>query len=207
MQYQKEEVRNRILCAAYGEFLKYGFYRASMLQISSKARVPIGNLYRYFKSKEALFEAIVGAAYAETANAGRRIFEKWLKGGGAVSDGDGDTPIELIGEIADELAELAAAYRDGITLLIEKSDGSPYAGFVAKTADAVYGMLKEGVMSGFAAEDDVFVRIVARSVTEGIIAIITKCEPEEQSAQFIRLLVFYFGNMKGRLYLKEPERK
>ena len=205
MQYQKEEVRNRILCAAYGEFLKYGFYRASMLQISSKARVPIGNLYRYFKSKEALFEAIVGAAYEETANAERRIFEKWLRKGGAVSGED--TPVELIGEIAEELANLSAAHRDGITLLIEKSEGSPYAGFVAKTADAVYGMLKEGVLSGLAEDDEVFVRIVARSVTEGIIAIITKCEPEAQSAQFIRLLVFYFGNMKGRLYVKEPERK
>lgn len=205
MQYQKEEVRNRILCAAYGEFLKYGFYRASMLQISSKARVPIGNLYRYFKSKEALFEAIVGAAYEETANAERRIFEKWLRKGGTVSGED--TPVELIGEIAEELANLSAAHRDGITLLIEKSEGSPYAGFVAKTADAVYGMLKEGVLSGLAEDDEVFVRIVARSVTEGIIAIITKCEPEAQSAQFIRLLVFYFGNMKGRLYVKEPERK
>ena len=205
MQYQKEEVRNRILCAAYGEFLKYGFYRASMLQISSKARVPIGNLYRYFKSKEALFEAIVGAAYEETANAVRRIFEKWLKKGGAASDGD--MSIELIREIAEELTRLSAAYRDGLTLLIEKSDGSPYAGFVAKTADAVYGMLNEGVMSGLADEDEVFVRIVARSVTEGIIAIITKCEPEVQSAQFIRLLVFYFGNMKGRLFLFETVRR
>ena len=176
-----------------------------MLQISSKARVPIGNLYRYFKSKEALFEAIVGAAYEETANAERRIFEKWLRKGGAVSGED--TPVELIGEIAEELASLSAAHRDGITLLIEKSEGSPYAGFVAKTADAVYGMLKEGVLSGLAEDDEVFVRIVARSVTEGIIAIITKCEPEAQSAQFIRLLVFYFGNMKGRLYVKEPERK
>ena len=152
-----------------------------------------------------MFEAIVGAAYEETANAVRRIFEKWLKKGGAASDGD--MSIELIREIADELTRLSAAYRDGLTLLIEKSDGSPYAGFVAKTADAVYGMLNEGVMSGLADEDEVFVRIVARSVTEGIIAIITKCEPEVQSAQFIRLLVFYFGNMKGRLYVKEPERK
>ncbi len=205
MQYQKEEVRNRILCAAYGEFLKYGFYRASMLQISSKARVPIGNLYRYFKSKEALFEAIVGTAYEETANAGRRIFEEWLKKGGAASDGD--TSIELMGAIADELARLSASYRDGITLLIEKSSGSPYAGFVNKTADAVYRMLIEGIMSDFAGEDQEFVRIVARSVTEGIIAIITKCAPEEQAAQFKRLLVFYFGNMQGRLYLKETVQK
>lgn len=205
MQYQKEEVRNRILCAAYGEFLKYGFYRASMLQISGKARVPIGNLYRYFKSKEALYEAIVGRAYEETVNAGKRIFEKWFKG--ASVPPEGGIPIELTHEIANELTRLAAEHRDGITLLIEKSDGSPYAGFVAKTADAVYGMLKEGVMSGFADGDDVFLRIIARSVTEGMIAVMTKCEPEEQFAQYTKLLVFYFGNMQGRIYLKETVRK
>ena len=54
MQYQKEDVRKRIVDAAKTEFLRVGFYRASMLQISNRARVPIGNLYRYFASKEAL---------------------------------------------------------------------------------------------------------------------------------------------------------
>ena len=203
MQYQKEEVRNRILCAAYGEFLKYGFYRASMLQISGKARVPIGNLYRYFKSKEALLEAIVGAAYAETGNTVRTIFEKWLK----EADAEGNVSGALAHEIAGELTRLATEHRDGITLLIEKSDGSPYAGFIAKIADAVYGMLSEGVMRDVAEEDDVFLKIIARSVTEGMVAILTRCEPEEQYAQFARLLVFYFGNMEGRLYLKESVRK
>ncbi|MBO5774148.1 MAG: helix-turn-helix transcriptional regulator, partial [Clostridia bacterium] len=62
MQYQKEDVRKRIVNAAKTEFLRVGYSRASMLQISTCAKVPIGNLYRYFSSKASLFDAIVGTA-------------------------------------------------------------------------------------------------------------------------------------------------
>ena len=62
MQYQKEDVRKRIVEAAKTEFLRVGFARTSMLAVSNRAKVPIGNLYRYFSSKAALFDAIVGTA-------------------------------------------------------------------------------------------------------------------------------------------------
>ena len=57
MQYQKEEVRERILEAALAEFERSGYYRASMRKIAVGSKVPIGNLYRYFASKEEIGRA------------------------------------------------------------------------------------------------------------------------------------------------------
>ena len=51
-QVLKESVRNDIVQAAKEEFLKYGYKDASMRRIASKAGMTVGNLYRYFKSKE-----------------------------------------------------------------------------------------------------------------------------------------------------------
>jgi len=50
MQYQKEEVRARILGAALDEFEEHGYLAAQVRRIAERAGVSTGNLYRYFLS-------------------------------------------------------------------------------------------------------------------------------------------------------------
>lgn len=59
MQVLKDETRMKIIKSARREFRKNGFRRASMRTISESAQMTAGNLYRYFRSKEALFASIV----------------------------------------------------------------------------------------------------------------------------------------------------
>ncbi|MEG1528056.1 MAG: TetR/AcrR family transcriptional regulator [Clostridia bacterium] len=58
MQYLKEEVRNRILASAKQEFLEQGYKNASIRNIAELAKTSLGNIYRYFIDKEALFLAV-----------------------------------------------------------------------------------------------------------------------------------------------------
>jgi AcrR family transcriptional regulator len=58
-QILKEHVRQDILEAAKNEFLEHGIYQASMRDIAKGAYVTVGNVYRYFKNKEALADAII----------------------------------------------------------------------------------------------------------------------------------------------------
>lgn len=58
-QVLKEHVRNDILLAAKQEFLLYGISEASMRDIAKNANVTVGNVYRYYKNKEALADAII----------------------------------------------------------------------------------------------------------------------------------------------------
>ena len=62
-QVLKEEVRNTILENARKEFSDVGFENASMRSIAAKSKMTVGNLYRYFKSKDDLNETIVSPTY------------------------------------------------------------------------------------------------------------------------------------------------
>ena len=54
----------RIRSAAEAEFLKYGFRSASLRRIVRSVGMTTGAFYGYYKSKEELFEALVGEHYA-----------------------------------------------------------------------------------------------------------------------------------------------
>lgn len=58
-QVLKEKVRNKIITAAKEEFFKKGYKDASMRSIAIKSKMTVGNLYRYFSSKEELIVQIV----------------------------------------------------------------------------------------------------------------------------------------------------
>ena len=65
---QKSEARRqRILDAAIDCFVEQGFHRASMQQICAKAETSPGALYRYFKSKDEIIEAIAESERADIA--------------------------------------------------------------------------------------------------------------------------------------------
>ena len=61
-QILKDEVRNRIVEAAKQEFMENTYERTSMRNIASRSNITVGNLYRYFTSKEELNQFIVRPA-------------------------------------------------------------------------------------------------------------------------------------------------
>ncbi len=58
-QVLKEEVREKIITAAKKEFFNKGYREASMRSIARKSKMTVGNLYRYFASKEELIIQVV----------------------------------------------------------------------------------------------------------------------------------------------------
>ncbi len=61
---EKETRRKEILRAAVTVFTRNGFVKTSMDQIAEESALAVGTLYRYFRSKEELFVAIVFDAMA-----------------------------------------------------------------------------------------------------------------------------------------------
>ena len=68
MSETEQTTLNLILSAAMKEFLEKGFRAASLRSIVKAAGVATGAFYGYFKSKEDLFEALVGTQYAYFLN-------------------------------------------------------------------------------------------------------------------------------------------
>lgn len=60
MKLKKDNVRKDILEASKQEFFINGYKEANMRSIAERAHITPGNIYRYYASKEDLFDAVVG---------------------------------------------------------------------------------------------------------------------------------------------------
>ena len=69
----KDESRQAIIQSAKEEFLEKGYKNASMRNIAKKANMTVGNLYRYFQSKEDINRMIVGETLKEINDIIRNI--------------------------------------------------------------------------------------------------------------------------------------
>ena len=195
MQYQKEDVRKRIVDAAKTEFLRVGYYRASMLQISNRARVPIGNLYRYFASKASLYDAIVGTAK-------ERILET-VKGGLSTSVASEEISTKDVrtkmDKVSDNFLELARDYQKEMILLLQKSSGSAHDGFIEEVIGYVKTLLNDRVKNASGTPNEFLFDLIADNVTRGAFRIMIERPLEEQHEELTRLLTFYFANIDDRL--------
>ncbi|MCR5595968.1 MAG: TetR/AcrR family transcriptional regulator [Lachnospiraceae bacterium] len=63
MPRDKSKNHEKIINAAYEEFLEYGFKDASMRRIAAACDMSASGLYKHFPSKEDMFAALVGPAY------------------------------------------------------------------------------------------------------------------------------------------------
>ena len=59
MRVLKPEIQNRLLIAARKEFIGRGYALASLRSIARECNMTVGNIYRYYDSKYALFLAVV----------------------------------------------------------------------------------------------------------------------------------------------------
>ncbi|MDD3831432.1 MAG: TetR/AcrR family transcriptional regulator [Clostridia bacterium] len=75
MQYLKEEVRGKILLAAREEFKTHGYSNASIRNIAEMSQTSLGNIYRYFTDKEAVFLAVVGDLFQASVDMVERYFD------------------------------------------------------------------------------------------------------------------------------------
>lgn len=57
------ETKKTIINVATQEFFDYGFEGANMRSIAKKSEIAVGNIYRYFKNKDALFAEVVSPAF------------------------------------------------------------------------------------------------------------------------------------------------
>ncbi|MCR5624453.1 MAG: TetR/AcrR family transcriptional regulator [Lachnospiraceae bacterium] len=69
MPKDKTESHEKIIAAAYDEFLHYGFKDASMRRIAKSCGMSASGLYKHFSSKEDMFAALVAPAYDDLINA------------------------------------------------------------------------------------------------------------------------------------------
>ncbi|MFT3904824.1 MAG: TetR/AcrR family transcriptional regulator [Steroidobacteraceae bacterium] len=107
---QRDELRrDQIVVAAQRCVVRHGFHASSMAQIAASAQMSVGQIYRYFPSKEAIVHAIV-----------ERIVDKRL---GWIDSGDGKSDV-AIRAAARMLSDEAEEQDDKILLLEATAEAS-----------------------------------------------------------------------------------
>jgi AcrR family transcriptional regulator len=122
-QVQKDEVRERIEAAALAIFAEQGFRGATMSAIAERADLAVANLYRYYKNKDALFDAVVPATLAEQH---RVLLERSVRSLSFLAHGKarGGATAET-----DELLAFWVAHRLAVVVLLDRAAETPYADY------------------------------------------------------------------------------
>lgn len=131
-QRKKSSVTTALLTAAAEEFASVGYQGATLAAIAARAGTAVGNVYRYFPDKAALFDAAVPASLAAKL---RRLLVQRVDALGGARDVGALPPDHAYHAVAEELRALAQAQRSQLIILLSNAAGTPHAGFAAQVVD------------------------------------------------------------------------
>jgi len=132
VQVQKPHVRDALLLAAAQTFAELGFEATTMADVAARAGSSIGNLYKYFASKQQLFDAAVPAELVHELS--RRTGVRMRAFGTArdVRELAEGAPYHAL---AGELLDYCLAHRAAVVVVLARAEGTPYAAFSGQFAE------------------------------------------------------------------------
>jgi len=180
MQILKEEVRERILEVALGQFAAKGYEGASTREIAAAAGISKGNLYNYFPGKEALFDAIVAPFH--------RDCDAFLSG--VIGHVGPETfSAGSITEASAGIARFIGLHRRQFVLLMERSQGTRFARYKGEMIARLRKHFSKNVRREFA-KPSLIMGIVAANFLEAMVSIARNAgataEAEEAVGLFLR---------------------
>ncbi|MHB1394884.1 MAG: TetR/AcrR family transcriptional regulator [Clostridia bacterium] len=149
MQYKKDEIKERIDAAALAVFAEKGYKSAKVSDISESAGISVGNIYRYYKSKDDIFYANVNESFIEEAKV--LLAEKIFAMEGR------ENPSEIINFMVEN--------RHKLIIVFEKSEGTKYE----KAKSELVEFILMAVRKSFATQSGVFEIERTHGFTAGII--------------------------------------
>lgn len=197
MKVLKNEIRESIVRSAKKEFLKKGYRNSSMRSIAGRTSITVGNIYKYFRDKDDLFNYIVDPVYREVVN--------------LIKHHDDDLGSEnhsldkLIAEQLGVLSKLVKEKKDELIILLYGSEGSRYEGLVEKfilllsegTSDHLSDYYQDREIEGKNLDNLAYA--LAKSFLEGLFAILKKTndsrEMEKLSMEYIKISLNGFKNI------------
>jgi AcrR family transcriptional regulator len=182
-QRPKEEVRGAILAAAAAAFAEVGFERATLGDIVARAGTSIGNLYKYFSSKEEVFDAFLPRELVAEL---RDLFRARVEALGAADPlSVGEThPYHRASE---ELFRFTIEHRPQVVFLLARAAGSRYQSF----AGDLVRVLVELALAHAGRHHPSFVATAARKrallrIYRGFVASLASILEEERSERSLR---------------------
>jgi len=134
VQVPKDHVRERFVAAAAEAFAQHGFAATSMAAVAERAGSSVGNLYKYFNSKQRLFDAAVPAELVRELERRTRARMHAL---GAAKDIRELAPDARYHALAGDLLDYCLAQRAAVIVVLTRAEGTAYAGFAEKFVNSM----------------------------------------------------------------------
>lgn len=125
-QRPKDTMRAAILRAAASEFADHGLAQVPLSRIAEQAGTSIGNLYKYFASKEELFQAAVPSAVAPQL---ARLLRQRIEALHGVKEVRTLPAGHLYHRQSETLLQFTLQHRHALRFWLDHSEGTPLSGF------------------------------------------------------------------------------
>ncbi|MBU0997230.1 MAG: TetR/AcrR family transcriptional regulator [Firmicutes bacterium] len=190
MQVLKESVKNAIVEGAIAEFFERGYQNANMRRIADSANITVGNIYRYFENKEALFNAVL--LPAQNAINDLESFDRKLHITQIESKKEAD-------QIVTYVMNVLRPYTKEIFIMIFNSNGTHYHQVKNQLELLVVNKIREYFPGKF---EDYFLKIVASSFIQALFVVFKDNVNNMEKIQdmVVQLIVFYFRDVNKRLF-------
>lgn len=200
MQVLKEQVRCRILSSARAEFLKRGYAQASMRIVAESSEITVGNIYRYFSSKQSLFEEVASPAYLVLTS----ILESVQVQEALPLPSEDYTRFRE--QFVHEVATAIEAYRDEILILFNGSEGTIFSNAMNELSGMIFSVLEKYVLDTIASRKSVqnlkaLGRLISKGIVEAINDLVARTVTFERDAveNELRMIIdFYFRDLVTR---------
>jgi len=174
MQIKKEEIKQRILAVSKQLFTNAGYDKISLHMIADKCFISKSNIYRYFSSKEEIYETLVGEARLSLIDAINRF---------GSSDYAGNDTADKIEEVSEVLARIMSQHREGILIML-KSVGSKDQVILAE-------MMKGFFVETCPIDDREFKVQIVSLLIMGLKDILIKYSEEDEIRYRLQMLISY----------------
>lgn len=153
MPRDKTENHEKIVAAAFREFLDYGFQEASMRRIASACGMSASGLYKHFPSKEAMLSALVDPAIDGLIALYHEIEDDYFQ------ELASKKPDSLWVDLGEAVRAMTYIYHhfDEFKLIVCKSQGTKYEDFTHEMAElkeeVTFRYMKALVENGISVND------------------------------------------------------
>ncbi|MFW5794943.1 MAG: TetR/AcrR family transcriptional regulator [Bacillota bacterium] len=189
MQVLKKSVREAIIESAITEFFEKNYQNANMRDIAANANITVGNIYRYYKNKKELFNAILQPA--------ERAIDKLAEVDTDNTNLSVDTKSDL-DYLINFVMETISPYTKEIFIMIFNSYGTHHEKIKNRLEELIVLKVSKYYPGKFTRS---FLEVISRSFVEAIF-IIFKNNIDNQykiKVMLSELVVFFFRNLEDRM--------
>ena len=190
MQVLKETVRNSIVESAIAEFFHNGFQKANMRRIAENANITVGNIYRYYRNKEQLFDEIL--LPAQRAIDDLESFDKKLHISKIDSEDD-------VNQVTQYVINVLKPYTREVFIMIYNQDNDHYNNVKEQLEKIVTTKINDYYPRQF---DRYLLSVLSESFIQAIFHIFKENVNNIRKIQeyISQLIVYFFRDMDKRLF-------